>query len=305
MDTLENLRRKLEGAEDIKSVVRTMKAVAASNIGQYEMAVESLGDYYHTIALGIIAYFRGGRLDVIKEEQDRGKNKGKLICAIVFGSDQGLVGQFNDSLTGFVSKSLSNIQGKKEIWAVGERVQLLLSDVGFNITNHFQVPGSVNAITPLVGQILVKSEESREKGDEKEVYIFHNRPVSQAVYEPVSQRLLPLDEKWRQTLSELKWPTNKVPQVLGEIRTTLLELIDGYLFVSLFKACAESLASENSSRLAAMQRAEKNIEEMLDTLNHKFHSLRQSTIDEELFDVVSGFEALKDDAQNKAKEISK
>jgi F-type H+-transporting ATPase subunit gamma len=67
----------------------------------------------------------------------------------------------------------------------------------------------------------------------------------------------------------------------------------------LFKACAESLASENSSRLAAMQRAEKNIEEMLDDLNHKFHRLRQSTIDEELFDVVSGFEALKDDAQNK------
>src|SRR5664280_787312 len=124
--------------------------------------------------------------------------------------------------------------------------------------------------------------------------------LSVNVFNCFCQRLLPLDEKWRQTLSELKWPTNKVPQVLGEIRTTLLELIDGYLFVSLFKACAESLASENSSRLAAMQRAEKNIEEMLDTLNHKFHSLRQSTIDEELFDVVSGFEALKNDAQIKA-----
>jgi len=50
--------------------------------------------------------------------------------------------------------------------------------------------------------------------------------------------------------------------------------------------------------LVAMQRAEKNIEELLDDLSHKFHSLRQSTIDEELFDVVSGFEALKDDAMN-------
>ena len=57
MDTLENLRRKLDGAEDLKSVVRTMKAVAASNIGQYELAVNSLGDYYRTLAVGIIAYF--------------------------------------------------------------------------------------------------------------------------------------------------------------------------------------------------------------------------------------------------------
>jgi F-type H+-transporting ATPase subunit gamma len=72
-----------------------------------------------------------------------------------------------------------------------------------------------------------------------------------------------------------------------------LALIHAYLFASLFKASAESLASENASRLAAMQRAEKNIDELLDDLNRKFHSLRQSSIDEELFDVVSGFEALK------------
>ena len=69
-------------------------------------------------------------------------------------------------------------------------------------------------------------------------------------------------------------------------------LIREYLFVSLFRACAESLASENASRLAAMQRADKNIDELLEDLTRKFHSLRQSGIDEELFDVISGFEAL-------------
>jgi F-type H+-transporting ATPase subunit gamma len=69
-------------------------------------------------------------------------------------------------------------------------------------------------------------------------------------------------------------------------------LIREYLFVSLFRACAESLASENASRLAAMQRADKNIDELLEDLNGTFHRLRQSGIDEELFDVVSGFEAL-------------
>ena len=68
--------------------------------------------------------------------------------------------------------------------------------------------------------------------------------------------------------------------------------IRGYLFVSIFRACAESLASENASRLAAMQRADKNIDELLEDLNRTFHRLRQNGIDEELFDVVSGFEAL-------------
>lgn len=57
-------------------------------------------------------------------------------------------------------------------------------------------------------------------------------------------------------------------------------------------ACAESLASENASCLAAMQRADKNIDELLENLHGTFHRLRQSSIDEELFDVISGFEAL-------------
>jgi F-type H+-transporting ATPase subunit gamma len=58
------------------------------------------------------------------------------------------------------------------------------------------------------------------------------------------------------------------------------------------KACAESPASENANRLAAMQRAEKNIDSLLSNLNRTFYRLRQSSIDEELFDVIAGFNAL-------------
>lgn len=73
---------------------------------------------------------------------------------------------------------------------------------------------------------------------------------------------------------------------------TLKVLIREYLFVSIFSVCTESLASENTSRLAAMQRADKNIEELLEKLKVNYHRLRQGSIDEELFDVISGFEAL-------------
>ena len=91
---------------------------------------------------------------------------------------------------------------------------------------------------------------------------------------------------------ERPWPSGNLPEVVGGGSATLRALVREYLFVSLFRACAESLASENASRLAAMQRAEKNIDQMLEELNAGFHRLRQSGIDEELFDVISGFEAL-------------
>ena len=69
-------------------------------------------------------------------------------------------------------------------------------------------------------------------------------------------------------------------------------MIKEYLFVSIYRAFANSLASENASRLAAMQSAEKNIEERLEELYLHFHRQRQMTITEELLDIVSGFEAL-------------
>ncbi len=86
--------------------------------------------------------------------------------------------------------------------------------------------------------------------------------------------------------------SQNLPQVLGGGTETLGALIREYVFVSLFRACAESLASENASRLAAMERAEKNIDELLEKLQGTLHRVRQSGIDEELFDVFSGFEAL-------------
>jgi F-type H+-transporting ATPase subunit gamma len=290
-DTTVSLRRKIGGAGDLQSVVRTMKAVAASSIGQYEKSVAALSDYYRTVELGLGECFRqAGPSPLITEP--RRSTAAVAIGAVVFGSDQGLVGQFNDVVADFAIQTLAALPGKPEVWAVGERVHARLTDAGLQPLGLFAVPNSVNAITPLVGQILVECETRHGQNEGAELHLFYNRPTSGAVYEPVGQRLLPLDEKWRRKLVELPWPTKTLPEVMGAGAATIRALISGYLFVSIFRACAESLASENASRLAAMQRAEKNINELLEDLNRTFHRMRQSGIDEELFDVVSGFEAL-------------
>jgi len=298
-ETTASLRRKIGGAGDLQSVVRTMKAVAASSIGQYEKSVRALADYYRIVELGLGACFRKSGPAPLIAERKRQTVAG-AIGAVVFGSDQGLVGQFNDVVADYAVKTLAALPAKPEVWAVGERIHARLSDAGLPLVGLFTVPNSVKAITPLVGQILMESETRRSpsatlrtgQGEVTELHLFYNRPTSGAVYTPVSQRLLPLDENWRRKLAELPWPTGNLPEVMGGGTTTLRALIREYLFVSLFRACAESLASENASRLAAMQRADKNIDELLEDLNRTFHRLRQSGIDEELFDVISGFESL-------------
>ena len=290
-ETTASLRRKIGSAGKLQSVVRTMKALAASSIGQYEQSVRALGDYYRTVELGLGVCFRGTGSAALMTGETKRTDAGE-IGAVVFGSDQGLVGQFNDVVADHAVKTLAALPTKPKVWAVGERVHARLADAGLPLIGLFTVPNSAKAIPPLVGQILVESEARRSQGEVTALYLFYNRLTSGAVYAPVSQPLLPLDENWRRKLAELPWPTKNLPEVMGGGTATLRALIREYLFVSLFRACAESLASENASRLAAMQRADKNIDELLEDLNGTFHRLRQSGIDEELFDVISGFEAL-------------
>ncbi len=289
-DTLQSLRRKIDGIEELESVVRTMKALAASTITQYERAVLALADYYRTVELGLAAYLRQEQTVTAATTGDR--PLAGAIGAVVFGSDQGLVGQFNEDLAAFAVNRLRSLTPDALVWVVGEQIASRLKAPGIRIAGQFAVPNSATAITPLVGQVFEETEDSREKCGVRQIYLFHNRPRLDTLYEPASQRLLPLDASWRRELDGIRWPSKNLPELVHDGTPVLHALIREYLFVSLFKACAESLASENASRLAAMQRAEKSIRDRSEGLTQAFQRLRQSSIDEELFEVVAGFNSL-------------
>jgi F-type H+-transporting ATPase subunit gamma len=291
-DSLAALRRKITGAGDLGAVVRTMKALAASSIGDYERSVSTLAEYDRMVSLGLGECFRQARTDRAAVPERASASAAKPVGAIVFGSDQGLVGPFNDVIAAHAIAALTALPGPAQVWAVGERVQPYLKDARLDVIGTYAVPDSVESIAPLVAKIQVDSEAHRAKTGMKEVYVFHNRPLAASLYEPVDRRLLPLDATWQQSLAAVPWPGKMGPEVMDQGATTLRALIREHLFISLFRACAESLASENASRLAAMERADRNIKDLLEQLQSRFHQQRQSAIDEELFDVTAGYEAL-------------
>jgi F-type H+-transporting ATPase subunit gamma len=287
-DNLEGLRHKIERADELGAVVRSMKALSASSIHQYEQAVQALEAYYHTVKLGLFICHEELRHLIQPDFNKKGKTG-----AIVFGSGQGLVGQFNDVIVHFTYNKLSQIPGEKRIWAVGDNIRPRLEDAGLSSVATFEVPHSIHAITPLIGQLLHEIEQALEGGDLSAVYLFFNRPGQAGTYTPWSLRFVPLDEIWLKGAADMKWPTDNIPEIIFSPDMTVKSLVREYFFVTMFRACAESLASENASRLAAMQRAEKNIKEMLSGLYLAYHQLRQNTIDEELFDLIAGAEAMK------------
>jgi F-type H+-transporting ATPase subunit gamma len=287
------LRRQIGSAEDLKSVVRTMRASAASAIGQYERSVAALGDYAHTVELGLSVCLRSVDAAQLHPPKPFKPANGNVVHAVVFGTDQGLVGRFNEEVADHAVAMLTPMSAK--VWTVGARVRSRLLDAGIQPVGAFPVPGSVKLITRLVGDILQKvlapESGSKDEAHDGTLILVYNRPTN-AGYAPVSQRLLPLDESWQRKLARQPWPGTQLPEVLGAGAQALQVFIREHLFVSLFRASAESLASENASRLAAMQRADRNIGELLEGLHASFHQQRQAGIDEELFDVIAGFDAL-------------
>jgi F-type H+-transporting ATPase subunit gamma len=145
--------------------------------------------------------------------EKRHKDSG-VIGGVAGGSDEGLVGQFNEVVAAYAIKTLATLPDDLKVRAIGERVHARLADAGLPLMGLFPVPTSVQAIIPVVGRNLLESETHDSPGDETELHLFYNRPTSGVAYAPVSQRLLPLDENWRHKLAEVSWPTGNLFEVM-------------------------------------------------------------------------------------------
>ena len=292
METIEGLKRKIQSTEDLQSVVKTMKSLAAVKIRQYEKAVDALEDYNRTVEMALRVVVRHAH-EIGKRRQVRSNSS---LGAVILGSDQGMCGQLNDQVVTYSLKAMQRLEmsiDRRRVLAMGLRVSALLDAQGQTVEETFSLPGSVDGITVKVQDLLLRIQAWTDVQGLDQVFLFYSRPVSAATYRPHSVRLLPVDEQWLKTMREKSWPTRMLPMFTMDREQLFWALIQQYLFVSLFRAIAESAASENASRLASMQGAEKNIREQLAELNSRYHQQRQMTITEELLDIVSRFEALK------------
>jgi len=290
LQTSEFLKGRIQTAQDLLGVVKTMKALAALSIRQYQRAVESLVEYNRTVEMGLQIVLRQSRARIPSSRSRPAK-----LGAIVFGTDQGLCGQLNGTIVSHALEEMERFgvgRDRRIIIAVGSRTADLLKDSGQKVVEVLATPGSTAGITSMVQEITVLLEDWRFRRQVEHLHLFYSEYLSGASYRPTTLRILPVEEAWLMRLKQRKWDSKTLPIFTMEWETIFRSLIGEYLFVSIYRAFANSLASENASRLAAMQSAEKNIEERLEELFLQFHRQRQMTITEELLDIVSGFEAL-------------
>lgn len=301
--TLDLLNRHIRSAEDLASVVRTMKTLAAVSIRQYEDAVESLRDYRRNVEDGLrMLLWESSSFDSSFGESGHKESDREL--AVVFGSDQGMCGQFNPQIVTYVGDHFSEMKARDEsiesssthlapaVIAVGHRCAGLLEEAGFDVQTTLPNAGSAAAVTECVQDLLNEIDRLRQANHAGRVALYFSLRTTATTTEPHRTGVLPVDLRkfaghWKSHRQSRSLPLHTVPRA-----ELLPSLIREYLFVSLFRACAESLSSENAARIQSMQTAERNITERLTELRSEFHQSRQTSITEELLEIVSGFEVL-------------
>jgi F-type H+-transporting ATPase subunit gamma len=294
METLETVRRRLDNARDLGSIVSTMKAMAAVSIRQYEKAVEALVDYNRTTELGLLVLWQQRTAVGDLLDQRLGPNTG----IIVFGTDQGMVGQFNEQIAtqvvGYIEQ-LDLAPGQRPLLTVGLRVSSRLEEAGYQPDHLLDVPGSTAAISPAVQDLIWQIEQWRNQEGVERVQLFYNKLLSGATYRPQRVQIWPIDLGQFEHLQGAAWPNRVLPMFTMEWQPLFSALLRQHLFVTLFRAFAESLASENAARLVSMQVAERNVQERVAELQRQYHQQRQNAITSELLDIISGFEVLTDE----------
>lgn len=287
MDTLETLGKRIATTEDLQSIVSTMKSLAAVSIRQYEQAVAALRDYARTIELGLEVVLGHERPAMAKAEAAAAPT-----LAIVFGSDHGLCGRFNHEIVRFTRAELEAAPGGRHYLVAGARPAAILEASGETVEETWLLPGAVGGLRQTAHRILGAIDAHRARESGVRVRLFYNRRRSGSTATPASLQLLPLDQAWLAGLADRRWQGPSLPTFTMPAQDLLAALVRQHLFIGLFRAGAESAASEHATRLAAMQAAERNIEERLEEMNADYRRKRQDSITEELLDLVAGFEAL-------------
>ncbi|NSW55827.1 MAG: F0F1 ATP synthase subunit gamma [Armatimonadetes bacterium] len=295
MATAQELKRKIRTAQDLHSVVKTMKALAAVKMNEMHASVRALAEYNRTVKLALHALLRNRPPGAYVENRSRSRIPG----IVVFGSDQGMCGQFNEEIVHhsvLEARSLSP-DAEPALVCVGSRAASRLEDEGLVPEALLPTPASLQGTAPLVGRLLHIIQDWRTERGIDRVVLCHNMLLSSASYRARTMNLLPLDSEWLGLLKADEWPSRCVPIFTMDWDMLFAATVEQHLVVSLYRAATESQASENAARLASMQAADRNIEERLAELSAEYHHIRQTTITEEILDIVSGFEALTGEGQ--------
>ncbi len=289
MATLRDIKRRIVGVKKTQQITRAMRMVAAAKLRRAQNAIMAARPY--------AVRMRNTLIEVARAQQEAehpllvAREQVRKLDVVVITSDRGLAGAFNAN----VSKFAARVIAEREL--AGESLSVSLTLVGRKAAEYFrrrrpkqiaQVYAGMGTVTyEQATRIVRRLAERFETGETDEVVLIYSEFVSTLNQAPRAQTLLPF------SAGEEVASSDSLPfEIEPDAATLLGALVPKALEVEVFRALLENQAGEHAARMAAMESATRNTEEMIGSLTLRYNRVRQAAITRELVEIISGAEAL-------------
>ena len=291
MASLDDLKKRISSVKSTQKITKAMKMVAAAKLRRAQESAER-GRPYSEKMNNIILNLSNGISD--KENAPKllsGTGDDKVHLCVVMTADRGLCGGFNSNI---IKKAKAYFQKLSEsgktlkIITVGskgyDQLKRLYQE---NIIENISFKDSKNANyfdADKVGKIIIEKFENKEFDV---CTIFYNQFKNVITQIPQEQQIIPLkttEEKDKSSEENYEFEPDE-DEILGN-------LLPKNISTQIFKAMLENSASEQGSRMSAMDNATRNAGEMVDKLTIEYNRSRQAAITKELIEIISGAESL-------------
>ncbi len=291
MASLDDLKKRIASVKSTQKITKAMKMVAAAKLRKAQENAEK-GRPYSEKMNNIILNLSSGISD--KENAHKllvGTGEEKIHLCIVLTSDRGLCGGFNTNIIkkakNYFNKVLNESKTLKIITVGSKGYDQLKRAYKANIIERisFKDSKTINYMdAEKVGKIIINNFE---KGEFDVCTIFYNQFKNVITQIPQEQQIIPLKFKKKE-----ENPTEDNYEFEPEEDEILNNLLPKNIATQLFKAMLENSASEQGSRMSAMDNATRNAGEMVDKLTIQYNRSRQAAITKELIEIISGAESL-------------
>ena len=287
MPSLREVQVKLENADALSEIVDGMRTLAAIYLRRAEATLRAIRPYAENVEAALLEVL--DRMFVAGETAEHGA--GALV--VVFSSDQGLCGPYNDRVVEAATAYEQEHPGLAITFAtLGGRGHDLLALRGRTTALTLDAPVNIEGVAAAVSQATERIYDVYVERNIARLLFAFNRYDSVGRFHSLVQQILPPDRSKLHTHGRPTFTTE--PLMTAPPHTLLEPLAEEFFFIELYRAMLEGLASENGARLQAMTLASSNIDDTVRLLTQAYRSARQEQITSELLDVVGGAEALRD-----------
>lgn len=290
MASMRSIKRRRESVQSTQQITKAMKLVSTVKLQRAKARAEQSKAYFHGMyatVKGILA--RAGSINHPYLEPGKGSKKAVLIIT----SNRGLAGGYNSNVIKLLTRSEEYTKDNCLVYSVGKKGKDALQKAGYEIVKDYSdvidEPIYVDAM-----QIVKDLLKDFEEGKISEILLAYTGFKNTVSHEPTVLPLLPID------LSEsgVEEDENGNPEdkllmnfEMNEIEAISM-LIPKYMTSIVYGAMIEAVASENGARMQAMDSATSNAEDMISALSLQYNRARQSSITQELTEIIAGAEAI-------------